>query len=98
MSALIHQRCWNHSAREAVVQCPVCSRFYCRECVTEHRGRMMCAGCVAASANAAAAVSRSGGILWAFFGAGGILLAWLIFYYLGALLARIPSDFFDKPA
>jgi len=28
---------------------------------------------------------------------GGLLLAWLVFYYLGAMLARIPSDFFGGP-
>jgi len=98
MTALIHQRCWNHSAREAVVRCPACSRYFCRECVTEHRGRMMCAGCVAGATSSSADDRRSSGLLWTTFAAAGILLAWLIFYYLGALLARIPSDFFDRPA
>lgn len=96
MTALIHERCWNHSAREAVVRCPACSRFYCRECVTEHRGRMMCAACVAASNPSSGATTRSRGVLWSLAAAGGFLLAWLIFYDLGALLARIPSDFFDR--
>ncbi len=45
---LIDQRCWHHPTREAVVRCPGCSRFYCRECVVEHLGRMMCSDCVAA--------------------------------------------------
>lgn len=97
MTALIHQRCWNHSAREAVVRCPQCARFYCRECVTEHSGKMMCAACVASIAQPAAN-PRSGRVVWALFAAGGFLLAWLMFYYLGAMLARIPADFFDKPA
>jgi len=98
MTALIHQRCWNHASREAVVRCPACARFYCRECVTEHRGRMMCAACVAAAASASGSAPRSRDILWVACASGGIALAWLIFYYLGALLARIPADFFDKPA
>jgi hypothetical protein len=97
MTPLIHQRCWNHGAREAVVRCPECARFYCRECVTEHRGRMMCASCVAAFA-AVPVAPRSNVMAWAAFAVGGILLAWLIFYYLGAMLTRIPADFFDKPA
>lgn len=96
-AALIHQRCWNHPAREAVVRCPQCSRFYCRECVTEHGGRMMCAACVTA-ATSTAVPSRSKNILWTAGAFAGILLAWMIFYYLGAMLARIPADFFDKPA
>jgi hypothetical protein len=98
MTALIHQRCWNHSSREAVARCPICSRFYCRECVTEHLGRMICVTCVAATADKPAAVRNSSGIMWTGLATAGLLLAWIIFYYLGALLARIPSDFFDKPA
>ncbi len=96
MTALIHQRCWNHTSREAVVRCPRCARFYCRECVTEHRGKMMCAACVAAAAEAKPA-ARSRDAIWTFFAAAGILLAWMIFYYLGAMLARIPADFFARP-
>jgi hypothetical protein len=42
--------------------------------------------------------ARSRGIAWAGFAAAGLLLAWIFFYYLGAMLARIPSDFFEKPA
>jgi len=98
VTALIHERCWNHTSREAVARCPVCNRYYCRECVTEHEGRMVCASCVATAAKTQEAKSRSGGILWTVFALGGILLAWMIFYYLGALLARIPADFFDKAA
>ena len=98
MTALVQQRCWNHSSREAVARCPVCSRFYCRECVTEHEGKMICASCVTSAARASGAAKRSGGFVWTLFAVGGILLAWIIFYYFGALLARIPSDFFEKPA
>jgi hypothetical protein len=97
MTAILHQRCFVHSSREAVVRCPQCTRYYCRECVTEHEGRMMCATCVSALA-LPAAVRKSPGFGWAILGLGGVVIAWLIFYYLGALLARVPADFFDKPA
>jgi hypothetical protein len=40
------QRCSNHAARTAACRCPACHFFYCRECVTEHDGRMLCAACV----------------------------------------------------
>jgi len=40
------QRCWNHGVRMAAGRCPACQFFYCRECITEHDGRMLCAGCV----------------------------------------------------
>jgi late competence protein required for DNA uptake (superfamily II DNA/RNA helicase) len=90
---LVDQRCWHHSTREAVVRCPGCARFYCRECVVEHLGRMMCSDCVSVKA-ADAAVSFSY-VRWTAFATGGFLLAWLIFYYLGVMLARVPSDFFE---
>jgi len=95
MSALVDQRCSNHASREAVVRCPSCRRFFCRECVTEHRGRMMCAGCMAAADRVSADRSGWRAALWSFSAAGGFLLAWLVFYYLGAMLARVPSDFFE---
>ena len=43
---LRHQRCYHHHGREAVVRCPECGRFYCRECVTEHDDRMLCSRCL----------------------------------------------------
>jgi hypothetical protein len=90
--SLLNQRCFNHESREAAARCPACQRFYCRECVTEHEGRMMCANCVA-RLKAPQAGRRSSGALWSIFSVGGVLLAWLIFYYLGMGLARIPSTF-----
>jgi hypothetical protein len=40
------QRCSNHAGRTAACRCPACQSFYCRECITEHDGRMLCASCV----------------------------------------------------
>jgi len=91
--ALIDRRCANHELREAAVQCPSCKRFFCRECVVEHDGRMMCSGCVAMLARNDAATERAKRIRWALAAVGGVLLAWIAFYYLGAMLARIPSQF-----
>jgi hypothetical protein len=92
MSVLTHTRCWNHAAREAAVVCPQCRRYYCRECVTEHQGRMMCTTCVAALAMPTR-TPRSATVVWIGLAVGGLLLAWLVFYNLGVLLARIPTDF-----
>jgi len=93
MSALVDQRCWHHPAREAVVRCPECRRYYCRECVTEHIGRMICADCVARAARSRIQNSRFNTVVWITFALGGLVVAWLVFYYLGVFLARIPSDF-----
>src|SRR2546430_2101954 len=46
MSVFSEQRCFNHAVREAVAPCPQCRRFYCRECITEHEDRVLCAACL----------------------------------------------------
>ncbi len=89
---LIHQRCAIHTDREAAARCPECRTFYCRECVTEHQGRMMCARCFA-RLEQSASHKRSSPALWSTLSIAGLLLAWLIFYYLGMTLARVPSTF-----
>jgi hypothetical protein len=92
---LLDQRCLNHALREAAVQCPPCKRFFCRECVTEHHGRMICVSCVAIrQATETRARLKT---VWTLTAAAGILIAWLIFYYLGLTLARIPSEFHAAP-
>lgn len=90
---LLDQRCFNHDLREAVAQCPSCKLFFCRECVTEHAGRMICVGCVTALARDAQRTERSFRARWTVTAIAGLLIAWLVFYYLGLTLARIPSKF-----
>ncbi len=81
MTAAIQHRCWNHESREAVCQCPECGRSFCRECVTEHQSRLLCAACLARLARPStpgSAASRnlsSTGMLL-----GGLFLAWLLFF------------------
>jgi hypothetical protein len=89
---LFGQRCSIHLEREAAVRCPGCGRFYCRECVTEHLNRMMCAHCVARQ-SAALTRQRSAGARWFALSLAGLLFAWVVFYYLGMALARMPSEF-----
>ena len=89
---LARQRCFTHGAREAVCRCPQCRRFYCRECVTEHEGRLLCSSCLKlASARARqAAPSRvmawmRGAALWL----SALALAWVFFYCAGQLLIEL---------
>ena len=90
---ILDQRCSHHSFREAVAQCPSCKRFFCRECVTEHSGRMICVNCVNALAHGAQHTAHAARARWTVTALAGILIAWLVFYYLGQTLARIPSQF-----
>ena len=94
---LADQRCANHSAREAAARCPMCARYFCRECVVEHDGRMMCNGCVAKLAKSEAQPAAETGVKLVALAAMGVFVAWLIFHYLGLALARIPSEFHGGP-
>jgi hypothetical protein len=77
----LQQRCWNHEAREAVCRCPQCGRSFCRECVTEHESRLLCAACLRNAALAAAA-RRGRFRRWVAAGMtlAGVVLAWAIFF------------------
>ena len=89
MTAL-HQRCWNHDAREAVCRCPQCGRSYCRECVTEHEARLLCAPCLDALIHPAQPKTTGLRRLRpAAMALAGILLAWVIFYGAGETLILI---------
>ncbi|HUI54642.1 MAG TPA: hypothetical protein VLY04_06700 [Bryobacteraceae bacterium] len=79
----IQQRCWNHEDREASCRCPLCTRSFCRECVTEHESRLLCAACL----NAISQQRAERRVLRRFAPAGlalaGIVLAWFVFYGVG---------------
>jgi hypothetical protein len=85
----LQQHCWNHETREAVCRCPACGRSFCRECVTEHESRLLCARCLEGEAQAQGA-RRHGSrktILW--MAVAGLLLAWIFFYGTGQALILI---------
>lgn len=94
MNERLQENCFNHLQREAVARCPECRRFFCRECITEHEERVVCASCL----KAVTAGSGSRRIRWPalaapFQLATGLLIAWLLFYGLGQVLTAIPADF-----
>ena len=93
---MIQQRCANHEFREAASRCPLCLRYFCRECVTEHEDRVLCAEClkkVIASENVRSGVGRS--LLRGLLPIAGLLMAWLFFYAIGRTLLLIPSAVHD---
>ena len=92
-AALHQQRCFHHAAREAVARCPSCTRFFCRECIVEHAGRVLCAACLAGQAVSARDGSGWAGLWWSVTAAAGFLFSWMAFYYLGGLLSRVPAEF-----
>jgi hypothetical protein len=94
--ASLHQtKCFNHAGREAVARCPLCHNFFCRECVTEHDGRLICATCLAKPEEAkehkpSRILPAVGNALKA---SVGLLLAWLVFYAIGQILLMVPDSF-----
>ena len=79
--AALEQRCWNHEAREAVCRCPQCGRSFCRECVTEHESRLLCATCLKTAARARSAPrGRLRRLAPAGMTLTGAILAWAIFF------------------
>ena len=96
MSTLVHQRCFQHSLREAVARCPECRHFYCRECITEHEDRVICANCLRKLTVKTQTTTRSFAWLFAIVQIGlGLCIAWLCFYFFGNTLLSIPSRFHE---
>lgn len=94
MSAqLIHQRCFNHSLREAAARCPECARFYCRECITEHEDRVICASCLAKLVKKPLTQRAAFvGIIRSFQLFTGLVIACLFFYLVGRTLLSIDAS------
>jgi hypothetical protein len=97
MNSIVNQHCHIHPHREAVVRCPECRYFYCRECVTEHEDRMLCSNCLAHLAGMRRRPERTWvqGLLLAGEGALGFLVLWYAFYLMGLTLLKIPSAFHE---
>lgn len=96
MPPLTQQRCFNHALREAVARCPECKQFFCRECVTEHDDRVLCASCLKkltrkpiAQRFALAKILRAGQCLF------GLLIAWYFFFLIGRGLLKLPDSFHE---
>ena len=96
MAEALAHRCLNHSEREAAARCPSCAHFFCRECVTEHDGRVICARCLRAESAVVqdrrlpiVALGRCVAVV------AGFVLGWLCFYSAGQLLVSVPAKFHD---
>lgn len=93
---MLDQRCFHHEFREAASRCPVCLRYFCRECVTEHQDRVLCTECLkktVARGEEHATVLRR--LLQALLPVAGLLMAWLFFYAIGRTLLAIPAAVHD---
>lgn len=88
-------RCARHSEREAVARCPQCGGSFCRECVSEHEGRLLCAACLAKGLAVKPEASKRH--VWkrvkpTLLNVGAVFLLWALFMSFGELLVRIPPE------
>ncbi len=96
MNTLTHQRCMNHAEREAVARCPECGHYFCRECITDHDDRAICANCLRRLARVpllqrpvfATAIQLFQCLL-------GVFVAWFFFYLVGETLLSLPTSFHE---
>jgi hypothetical protein len=86
----IQQRCWNHESREAVCRCPQCGNSFCRECVTEHESRLLCAACLRSLARAREQrPARRSGLAPVAMALAGIMIAWVVFFAAGEAMLTL---------
>jgi hypothetical protein len=104
MRDLAAERCRNHADREAAARCPECRRHFCRECVTEHEGRMICAGCIAQLLALPAAAPRSHlsgpwrtAAMRGLRLVAGLFVAWSSFYLFGQALTLWTDSAHEVP-
>lgn len=91
---LRQQRCTNHPQREASARCPECTLYYCRECITEHDDRVLCASCLAKIALKKETARQRWALLprlaLAFV---ALVVVYIVFLLFGNMLFSIPAKF-----
>jgi hypothetical protein len=96
MQTLAYQRCLNHVGREAVARCPECRQFFCRECITEHDDRVICAACLKKLARVPLLKRPAfAGLMRVAQCAFGIFIAWFFFHFVAEMLLKLPTDFHE---
>jgi hypothetical protein len=93
--SIAQERCFNHASREAVARCPECGRSFCRECISEHDDRVICAFCLKRLRKKAVRRYRMAGLMRLAQILMGVMLLWSSFYLLGKALLTIPSSFHE---
>jgi hypothetical protein len=91
---LVAERCFSHPDREAAARCSTCRRYFCRECVSEHAGLIVCGACLKKIPQAGAGPTG----LWVratlfLKPLGGATLLWLVFYLFGRSLLAVVRAF-----
>lgn len=89
------KRCFHHTGREAAALCLSCGNYFCRECITEHEGKVMCAGCLAGITAASLESNRFVNFLRFFLFSASTLFLWFIFFQFGRIMLKLPDSFHE---
>jgi hypothetical protein len=94
-TGLARSRCENHPDREAVAFCRECERTFCRECVTSHDDRVVCAACLSRMADDGDVKKRVrlNGLLMPIRALVGFVVVWVLLYAFGRILASASATF-----
>lgn len=89
------QKCFTHPNREAVAQCPNCHRTFCRECVTEHDDKVLCALCLKKITEQSHKKEKPKLVNTIFSYFLSLFILWFLFFMLGKMLLLIPDSFHE---
>lgn len=93
-NTLRKRKCANHESREAVARCPECRKDFCRECITEHKNKMLCTNCLREITQKKDARKRKMEIVFAMFLFFiGMLISYYFFFGLASIFSEIPDQF-----
>lgn len=95
MAELSQKRCFHHGGREAAGICLACQRFFCRECLTEHDSKVICASCLGQQTSSVAAGSGFEMVRALGFFFLALLILWFLFYRYGLALVELPASFHE---
>ena len=91
-----NRRCANHATREAVARCPACKKDLCRECITEHKGKMLCTDCLkSTTAKKEAERKKLEFALLGLLFVAGMIVSFYFFFGIASILEKIPDKFHD---
>jgi len=95
--AVYSKRCSNHPSREAVARCPICQKFYCRECITEHDGKMLCKYCLESKIESQKNDKKSSlflkQVIIVILFISSFALSWFLFAMLGKIIMLFPQKY-----
>ena len=78
------------------MHCPGCTRFYCRECVSEHEGRYLCTTCLKNATGDTSTVQKARTFIRPLLKLSfAMLLLFAFFSILGDGLSKLPTLFFE---